>query len=132
MRNRHVWIALLGMALAACSDEGQAPQVTDVEPPEAPAPVAPALVVDDVALADESEGANWLAYGRTYQEKRFSPLDQIRQESVGELSLDWVPEGFAEVVRGGKLLPAGMPRFAEYSDGDLEALRHYIRKKAEE
>jgi quinohemoprotein ethanol dehydrogenase len=42
------------------------------------------------------------------------------------------PEGFAEVVRGGKLLPAGMPRFAEYSDGDLEALRHYIRKKAEE
>jgi quinohemoprotein ethanol dehydrogenase len=28
--------------------------------------------------------------------------------------------------------PAGMPRFAEYSDGDLEALRHYIRKKAEE
>jgi hypothetical protein len=36
------------------------------------------------------------------------------------------------VVRGGNRRSAGMPRFAEYSDHDLLALRHYIRAKAAE
>ena len=30
-------------------------------------------VVDDAALTDESDGRNWLGFGRTYSEKRFSP-----------------------------------------------------------
>ena len=36
-------------------------------------PVTP-RIVDDAALADEASGDNWLAYGRTYSEQRFSPL----------------------------------------------------------
>ena len=35
------------------------------------------VVYDDKALADEAQTANWLAYGRTHNERRFSPTDQI-------------------------------------------------------
>jgi quinohemoprotein ethanol dehydrogenase len=37
---------------------------------------------------------------------------------------------FAHVVRDGALQARGMPRFAEMSDEQLEALRHYLRQKA--
>lgn len=37
---------------------------------------------------------------------------------------------FDKVVRGGLLVPAGMPRFEEFSDEQLAALRHYIRTRA--
>ena len=52
-------------------------------------PAGAQTVVDDAALTDESDGRNWLGYGRTYSEKRFSPLDQINAENVGELGLAW-------------------------------------------
>jgi quinohemoprotein ethanol dehydrogenase len=39
-------------------------------------------------------------------------------------------EAFAHVVRDGALQPRGMPRFAELSAEQLEALRHYFRLKA--
>ncbi len=45
--------------------------------------------VDDIALADESRGEDWLAFGRTYSEQRFSPLTQINTSNVAELSVDW-------------------------------------------
>ncbi|NHN83440.1 PQQ-dependent dehydrogenase, methanol/ethanol family [Acetobacter musti] len=32
---------------------------------------------------------NWLTYGRTYSEQRYSPLDQINRENVGNLKLAW-------------------------------------------
>ena len=37
----------------------------------------------------ESEPGNWLAYGRTYEEQRFSPLEQINKDSVANLGLAW-------------------------------------------
>jgi quinohemoprotein ethanol dehydrogenase len=39
------------------------------------------------------------------------------------------PESFATVVKGG-LEPRGMPKFAELSDHELDALRNYIRYRA--
>lgn len=33
-----------------------------------------ATVVDDAAMGDETSGENWLAFGRTYSEQRFSPI----------------------------------------------------------
>ncbi len=48
-----------------------------------------ATVVDDAAIADESDGANWLAYGKTHSEKRYSPLSQINLETVSGLGLEW-------------------------------------------
>ncbi len=54
-----------------------------------PAAAFAATTVDDAALANEADGRNWAAYGRTYSEQRFSPLDQINAANVGKLGLAW-------------------------------------------
>jgi quinohemoprotein ethanol dehydrogenase len=41
-------------------------------------------------------------------------------------------EAFESVVRNGALLPNGMPRYPEFSDEDLAAIRQYIRSQAHE
>jgi len=46
-------------------------------------------IVDDAALANEADRANWLGFGRTYSEQRFSPLDQINADTVDDLTLAW-------------------------------------------
>ena len=46
-------------------------------------------IVNDVTMADDSAGENWLAFGRTYSEQRYSPLDQINRSNVGALQVDW-------------------------------------------
>jgi glucose dehydrogenase len=44
----------------------------------------------DAALRDaDANRAEWLSYGRTYGEQRYSPLDQIDESNVGELGLAW-------------------------------------------
>ncbi|MEG9861747.1 MAG: PQQ-dependent dehydrogenase, methanol/ethanol family [Parvularculales bacterium] len=40
-------------------------------------------------IAADSEPENWLAHGRTYDEQRFSPLDQITDDNVQDLGLAW-------------------------------------------
>lgn len=48
------------------------------------------VVVDDAALrAAEGDPANWITYGRTYSEQRFSPLQQIDEQTVSRLGLVW-------------------------------------------
>ncbi|HEV7444713.1 MAG TPA: hypothetical protein VGO18_19105, partial [Steroidobacteraceae bacterium] len=39
--------------------------------------------------AADGDTANWLTYGRTYDEQRFSPLKQINTQSVRQLKLAW-------------------------------------------
>jgi quinohemoprotein ethanol dehydrogenase len=39
---------------------------------------------------------------------------------------------FDRVVRGGALVPVGMPGYADLSDADLEAMRHYLRARAQQ
>ena len=50
---------------------------------------AAAVSVDGQAIADEKAGANWLSYGRTYSEQRFSPLKEINDGNVGNLGVAW-------------------------------------------
>jgi len=46
--------------------------------------------VDDARLAHaERDPANWLTYGRTYSEQRYSPLRQITVDNVSQLGLAW-------------------------------------------
>ena len=46
-------------------------------------------VVDDTTLSDLSAGDNWLAYGRTHHEQRYSPLSDINTENVAKLGVEW-------------------------------------------
>ena len=45
--------------------------------------------VDDAELGNEKNGIDWPAYGRTFSEQRFSPLDQINRQTVSRLGLAW-------------------------------------------
>jgi PQQ-dependent dehydrogenase (methanol/ethanol family) len=80
-------LALLALAAASCRGG----------PPEARAALAPAerarratQAVDDARLAAADAAVDdWLSYGRTYDEQRFSPLDQIHEGNVGRLGLAW-------------------------------------------
>jgi quinohemoprotein ethanol dehydrogenase len=46
--------------------------------------------VDDARIANaDADPANWLTYGRTYSEQRFSPLRRITVDNVGQLGLAW-------------------------------------------
>jgi quinohemoprotein ethanol dehydrogenase len=49
--------------------------------------------IDDARLvAADRDSANWLTYGRTYSEQRFSPLRQINDSTVPKLGLVWSHE----------------------------------------
>ncbi len=73
--------------LGGCSD--QAVETAAVAPAASVPPVEKSSIIDDASMADETAGENWLAFGRTYSEQRFSPLDQIDRDSVTELGVDW-------------------------------------------
>ncbi len=49
-------------------------------------------IVDDAALADLDQGGDWLAFGRTYDEQRFSPLTGIDETNVANLGVAWYLE----------------------------------------
>jgi PQQ-dependent dehydrogenase (methanol/ethanol family) len=63
------------LALAACSSQPEAGNVTEAR-----------------LLAAEDNGDDWLSHGRTYAEQRFSPLTDIDDGNIGQLSLAWAVE----------------------------------------
>jgi quinohemoprotein ethanol dehydrogenase len=49
--------------------------------------------VDDARLVKAGEDtADWLMYGRTYEDQRYSPLEQINEQTIGRLGLVWSRE----------------------------------------
>jgi quinohemoprotein ethanol dehydrogenase len=48
-----------------------------------------AAVDDARLLAAADDGANWMSYGRTYDEQRFSPLTDVNDGNVNQLGLEW-------------------------------------------
>lgn len=50
-----------------------------------------------------SDTANWLSYGRTYDEQRHSPLDQINIANVSKLGLTWYAD--LDTARGQEATP---------------------------
>ncbi len=57
--------------------------------PTVAAPAQPPKVDAARLTAADADKANWLTYGRTYDEQRFSPLKQINPASVSQLKLAW-------------------------------------------
>ncbi len=67
------------------------------------------------------DDANWITHGRTYSEQRFSPLDQISVENVGELGLAWSAD--MDTARGQEATPLVM-------DGKLYLTTAWSKVKA--
>jgi len=73
---------LLGLSLGCAPSDSPDSRATEILPGSG--------AIDDAALANAAaDSANWLTYGRTYEEQRFSPLTQIDEGTVGRLELAW-------------------------------------------
>lgn len=88
-------IAFTLCTFAACSPEQSAAPEVSASAEAAPAAItAPgssgAANVDGARITNaNSEPGNWLSTGRTYDEQRYSPLDQINQDTAKQLGLAW-------------------------------------------
>ena len=79
------WLVLSGLPSTPTPE-----QVATV--PAEPASLAGMVDDERVKRADIDDPGAWLTYGRTYEEQRFSPLDQINRETVSELGVAWTKE----------------------------------------
>jgi len=75
--------------LAACSREGARGAGAATEDASVAAAVAPARVDAARIVNADREPGNWMSYGRTYDEQRYSPLDRIGASNVAKLGLAW-------------------------------------------
>src|SRR5690606_4524842 len=78
----------------------------------APAQTQPGFARVDAArlLNAGAEAGQWLTYGGTYAEQRFSPLDQITPENVSELGLAWYADYDGRAAR---VMQEGTPLFID-------------------
>jgi quinohemoprotein ethanol dehydrogenase len=87
------WIVLLSscfLVISACSKNGDTPASSPTpEPPPSSQARSPTIVVNDKALSDESLVSEWLAYGGTHYERRYSPLQDVNTETVSGLKVEW-------------------------------------------
>ncbi|MBL0966554.1 PQQ-dependent dehydrogenase, methanol/ethanol family [Blastomonas sp. UPD001] len=90
MRLKAAFGAALALLVASCSGGGADTQATDT-------------TGIDGARIIKADGSEWLSYGRTYDEQRFSPLDQINTGNVGELGLAWYAD--LDTARGQEATP---------------------------
>ncbi len=68
-----------------------------------------------------ADTANWITYGRDYAEQRYSPLDQVNLETVGDLGLTWYAD--LDTARGQEATPLVM-------DGKLYVTTAWSKVKA--
>jgi quinohemoprotein ethanol dehydrogenase len=78
---------LAAAVLAACQDKPAAVAPAIIEPETAA--VSAAAVDAKRLLGAEAEPQNWMSYGRTYSEQRYSPLKKVNEASVADLGLAW-------------------------------------------
>jgi len=87
-------VLAMSLALAGCGNDDQQAARQDTTPDTrqdaAPntRPAAADVDTDRIINADREPG-NWMSYGRTYSEQRYSPLTQINDRNVGDLGIAW-------------------------------------------
>jgi quinohemoprotein ethanol dehydrogenase len=93
---RYVAVGVALLNIVGCrSKDGGGEQARRVSPP---------ANVDESRLRNaDQEPGNWMSYGRTYSEQRFSPLKQINEQNVGQLGLAWYVD--LDVRRGQETTP---------------------------
>jgi quinohemoprotein ethanol dehydrogenase len=117
--------------LITFSLDGQA-DMPGQPPPLAPKPIEADFVVDETLAEAGSvlfnrsaiEGICWYCHGMGAVSGGAAP--DLRASAA---VLDG--EAFDRIVRGGALMQAGMPVFADLTVEELESLRHYIRQQAD-
>ncbi len=102
-----VLLSLCAIALGACSESdrgGTAASADNASTPPADVEARKFAAVDDARLlAAADDGADWLSYGRTYDEQRFSPLTAINASNVDKLGLQWFSD--LDTARGQEATP---------------------------
>jgi PQQ-dependent dehydrogenase (methanol/ethanol family) len=78
-------MGLLGMATLLALVSGACTQSRFA----ADQPAKPANVNESRIVHADREPGNWMTYGRTHDEQRFSPLNQISDRNVSQLGLAW-------------------------------------------
>ncbi len=73
----------------APSTDGQSDAVINPETPRDPAPEGQAAEAQRPALAMRETGADWPAWGGNLHGTKYSPLDQITPDNVGQLERIW-------------------------------------------
>src|SRR5665213_2833979 len=87
---RRCVIALAWLALCAGCSHQDARTASSAAGSAPAAPPPKSLPVDTARLLGAGgDGDNWLTYGRTYDEQRFSPLQQINAANVAGLKPSW-------------------------------------------
>ncbi len=64
---------------------------------------APGAVNGDRLVKAAADTSNWMSYGRTYDEQRYSPLEQINESTVKDLGLAWSAD--LDTARGQEATP---------------------------
>ena len=107
-------IPILGIATsgddASTSTQTAAPPATATTPEQPPVnetleeKIARTTKVDGARIVGaDNEPGNWLSYGRTYDEQRFSPLTDINDQNAGDLGFAWSYE--TGTIRGLETTP---------------------------
>jgi len=87
---RTAWALLLAAACGAGAGPEKAPTAGAGSAPQLARVRAATSSVDDARLRGAAgEPGNWLTHGGSYAEQRYSTLDQIRVDNVGQLGLAW-------------------------------------------
>ncbi|MEM7101050.1 MAG: PQQ-dependent dehydrogenase, methanol/ethanol family [Pseudomonadota bacterium] len=91
---RGVFIVLLAAMSVACSEstptqDAVTPTSDTIGAPDRTTQIQKSTATIDGARIVSGEAGNWLSTGRTYDEQRHSPLDQINIENVDQLGLEW-------------------------------------------
>jgi quinohemoprotein ethanol dehydrogenase len=100
-RARYVMVALGGSAMLLLASAGVGKDNPSASPNSAS---KRAGWIDQARLAGAAgDMDNWLGYGRTWAEERYSPLEQINDSNVGRLKLAWT--GDFDTIRGQEATP---------------------------
>ena len=78
-------------------------------------------VTNAVLVGADADSANWISHGRTYSEQRYSPLDTVNRDTVGDLGLTWFAD--MDTARGQEATPLVM-------DGKLYLTTAWSKVKA--
>jgi quinohemoprotein ethanol dehydrogenase len=95
-KHHGIWLGIAcSLLLLGCGESAQRDSTSDATPVTTATTAAAtserryADVNQQRIINEEATGENWLSYGRTYGEQRFSPLTQISKDNVSQLGLAW-------------------------------------------